>query len=150
MLLESLSPIGRARTRLEVLLLIGGRGGYLEVLKVGGPCRSLILRSEATRRLEGLRSVVIQNRSIEGRLESLEVGIKLGGVCVLRAEALSRVVARREAVLLKSAVDVGLLLELLQGVGRPAHCVRHGGGRGEVYSRIEVAMHKEGESEGPT
>lgn len=74
-------------------------------------------------------------RRIESGLEGFEFGIEEASVGVMRAEALGGVMARGEAVLLEGTVDVRLLLELLQSVRRPAHCVRHLGGESRGMCR---------------
>lgn len=74
-------------------------------------------------------------RSIESGLECFEFGIEEASIGVMRAKALGGMMARGEAVLLEGSVDVRLLLELLQSVRRPAHCVRHLGEDGRDMCR---------------
>jgi hypothetical protein len=56
-------------------------------------------------------------------LESLELRVEETSIGIYRAEALSWMLSSCEAVLLECAVDLSLLLELLERVGGPAGCV---------------------------
>lgn len=76
-------------------------------------------------------------------MKGLELGIEQSRVGVVRAEALSRVVACSQTILLECAVDVALLPELLQWVGRPTHCLCHGGG-GDGVSKEDAGICRDG------
>ena len=109
------------------LLLKGRRRRDLHPLEIGGPRWCLRGSIEASRGLlEGLElEVEWLGCWFYTRLECLELGIEQASIRITRAEALSGRVSRGEAVLLEGAVELALLLELLQRVRRPAECVGH-------------------------
>lgn len=134
-LLETLRPPASLRSRAEVLLLRRrSRTGQIHALEVTGPVRR---PSPHHRLLEGLAEVRLvrwamveslgRGREAAG-LEGFEFGVEEAGVGIVGAEALvGRGLLGAEAVLLESAVEGGLLLELLERVGGAAEGVGHGG-----------------------
>lgn len=72
-----------------------------------------------------LESDLVVQWQLHSSLKRLKFWVEKASIRICRSEALSRVVACGETILLQRAVDVRVLLEALQAVRGPALCRCH-------------------------